>query len=347
LVLQTEYQNTSGNLPQQDFTYIETEVGQGFYTWIDYNENGLQELDEFEVAQFADEANFLRVALPNITYLPTQEARLQQNIQINFTKWSNQSGFKKILSHFYNQFNILTQNNKQKQGSLVNINPFDLDSPNVINMQFATRNSLIFNRGKSHYTSTYNYSNSRQRIVQSFDNQQNDLEMHQVLFQHRIKEHWELGFDGELSQNSSTSAVFSNRNYRISNESITPSITYFINKNHWIKTDYSYTKKDNEIGDLEALDQQQIGLHYNYTNDKQTNFSVQAKALKNQFTGNNFSAVGYQMLEGLQPDNNMTWNVLWSKKINSFLYLNLNYNGRANVFSRTIHNGNVQLRAQF
>ena len=53
------------------------------------------------------------------------------------------------------------------------------------------------------------------------------------------------------------------------------------------------------------------------------------------------------MLEGLQPDNNMTWSVLWSNKLNSFLYLNLNYNGRANAFSGTVHNGNIQLRANF
>lgn len=347
VVLQTDYQNTSGNIPQQDYTYVETETGQGFYAWNDYNGNGLQELDEFEIAQFADEANFLRVALPNISYLPTQEARLQQNIQINFAKWNNKKAFKKVLSHFYNQFNLLTQSNKKKQGNLVNINPFDIDSPNVLNRQFAVRNSFIFNRGKSHYTSTYNYNNSQQKIVQSFDNWQNNLERHQVLFQHRIKEHWELGFDGELSQNSSSSEVFSNRNYRIFHESVTPSLAYFISKNHWVKTSYSYAKKNNEIGDLEALDQQQLALDYNYTNDKQTSFSVQVKALKNQFSGNNFSAVGYQMLEGLQPDNNMTWNLLWSKKINSFLYLNLNYNGRANEFSRSIHNGNVQLRAQF
>ncbi len=347
VVWQTDYQNTSGNIPQHEYTYIETETGQGFYTWIDYNENGVQELDEFEVAQFADQANYLRIALPNITYLPTQEARLQQNIQINLSKWANKTGFKKMLSHWYNQVNILTQNNKQRQGSLVNINPFDIESSDVLNMQFNVRNSLVFNRGKSHYSTTYNYTSSRQKIVQSFGDQENDIEMHQLLFRHRIKENWQIGLTGELADNSSISELFSSRNYRIMEESVAPSIAYYFKKNHFIKSEYSYTTKTNQIGDLESLEQQQIALNYQYTNDKQTSFSVEIKALKNQFSGNNFSAIAYQMLEGLQPDNNVTWNVLWTHKINSFLFLNLNYNGRANDFSRTIHNGNVQLRANF
>jgi len=347
LVWQTDYQNTSGNIPQQDYTYIETEPGQGYYTWNDYNDNGLQELDEFEVAQFADEANFLRVALPNITYLPTQEAKLQQNIQLNFAKWRKEGGIKKGLSHFYNRLIVLAQNNKQKEGSLINLDPFDIEGSDILSMQLALRNSLVFNRGKSHYTTTYNYNNSRQKVIQTFGNQQNEIEMHQLLFQHKIQKNWELGLMGKFSQNSSTNEVFSNRNYRISDQSIAPSITYFINKSHWVKTEYGFSKKENEIGALESLEQHQLSFSYNFTNDKQMTLSAQVNALKNQFSGDNFSAVAYQMLEGLQPDNNMTWNLLWSHKINSFLYLNLNYNGRANALSRSIHNGNVQLRASF
>jgi hypothetical protein len=347
VTLQTDYKNTSGNIPRQDYTYIETDTGQGFYTWIDYNENGLQELDEFEVAQYADQANFLRIALPNINYIPTQEAALQQTIQINFSKWASQKGIKKMVSHWYNQLHILAQNNKKRTNNLLNINPFDLDGSNVLGMQYNLRNMLVFNRGKAHYTTSYLYTNSRQKIVQSFGSQNNDLEMHQILFQHKIKDNWQIGLTVEQAQNSTNNDSFINRNYIIDKQALTPNISYFFNKNHWIKAAYSVTSKNNQIGDLETLDQQQIGLNYQFSNKKQTTFSAEIKALKNEFTGNNYSAVGYQMLEGLQPGNNMTWNMLWSYKLNSYLFLNLNYNGRSNTFSRTIHNGNVQLRAQF
>jgi len=345
--LQTDYQNTSGNIPQQDYTYIETDVGQGFYTWIDYNENGLQELDEFEIAQYADQANFLRIALPNIKYIPTQEVRFQQTIQITPSKWANQNGIKKALSHWYNQLQILAQNNKTRTQNVLNLNPFDLDNPDLLGLQYNLRNSLVFNRGKAHYTTAYNFNHSRQKVAQSFGSQENELKLHQLQFQHKIKENWQLGLLAEQSKNSTNNESFSSRNYKIDALHIAPSLAYYFTKSHFFKSEYSLHAKNNQIGELETLKQQKISLTYNYSNNKQTTLSTEINILKNQFTGNNYSAVGYQMLEGLQPGNNMTWSILWSHKINTFLFLNLNYNARANTFSNTIHNGNVQLRAQF
>ena len=43
----SQYETSSGNVAQQDFIYVEVEPGQGFYTWIDYNNNGIQEFDDF------------------------------------------------------------------------------------------------------------------------------------------------------------------------------------------------------------------------------------------------------------------------------------------------------------
>jgi hypothetical protein len=53
------------------------------------------------------------------------------------------------------------------------------------------------------------------------------------------------------------------------------------------------------------------------------------------------------MLEGLQAGTNYTWNLLFNRKLNSFLNLNLNYLGRKSENSKIIHTGNIQLRAVF
>ena len=65
------YETNSGNLPQQEYTYVEVEPGMGNYKWIDINGNNIQELEEFELAQFQDEGLYIRVFLPNQIYLKT------------------------------------------------------------------------------------------------------------------------------------------------------------------------------------------------------------------------------------------------------------------------------------
>src|SRR5690606_5967142 len=67
--LNTTLESNNGVVPQQEFTYIKTDAGQGVYTWNDYNNNGIQELEEFEVAQFQDQAEYIRVLLPNQIFL--------------------------------------------------------------------------------------------------------------------------------------------------------------------------------------------------------------------------------------------------------------------------------------
>ncbi|MCB0469542.1 MAG: hypothetical protein KDC51_02710, partial [Flavobacteriaceae bacterium] len=84
----TVFETNSGSLPQQDFTYVEVEPGQGAYTWIDYNNNGIQELEEFELAQFQDQGNYVRVLLPNQVYIKTHQNRLSQTLTLNPQSWS-------------------------------------------------------------------------------------------------------------------------------------------------------------------------------------------------------------------------------------------------------------------
>ena len=68
---------------------------------------------------------------------------------------------------------------------------------------------------------------------------------------------------------------------------------------------------------------------------------------QNKFDGNEFSSVGFQMLEGLQTGQNLTWKLLLQKNITQFLDINFNYQGRKSEINQAIHTGNVQLRAYF
>ena len=79
---------------------------------------------------------------------------------------------------------------------------------------------------------------------------------------------------------------------------------------------------------------------------KKTSIRGNFSFINNDFTGNAFSIVGNQMLDGLKPGKNQVWSVILQQALNSFLQLNVNYEGR-NSGERTIHIGSVQVRASF
>tara|TARA_R110001583_G_scaffold27778_1_gene98975 strand:+ start:3367 stop:6759 length:3393 start_codon:yes stop_codon:yes gene_type:complete len=347
LTFNTVYQTLSGNLPQQDYTYIKTEPGQGFYTWIDYNENNIKELNEFEIAQFSDQAEYLRIILPTINYIATHQNKLTQTIAINPQQWNSKKGLKQLFSHFYNQTYILVDSKQKKLDNKFNLNPFDINNANLLDLNFNFNNSLYFNKGKKRFSTTYNYIKSRNKTTTTIDDLENKLQVHQLQFEHELGNFWLFNFNINSSKNTAKSFNYTNRNYNLYSYSIHPKLSYYYNKNTYFSFFYEQNNKENKLEGFETLTLQKLGVSINYANNSKSLLKTEVNIYNNNFEGSNNSPVAYQMLEGLQPGKNYTWNLLFQKKINSFLNLNLNYLGRKSETSQTVHTGTIQLKALF
>ena len=347
ITLGTSYETSSGNVAQQDFIYVEVEAGQGFYTWIDYNDNGIQEFDEFEVAEFQDQANFLRVPLPNLQFIATQSAKINQSITLNANQWSNKNGLKKVLSHFYNQFFLSSRNELERARNSFNLNPFNMSEDQQISVNFTIKNSLYFNRGLQNFSATYTYAKAENKQQYSIGSQDTDTNYQQIDFQHKVGKFWLIDLQGKLSENKLETENFNNRNYEIDVIAFQPKISYVLNNDNRFAAFYHMKNKENTLAEFEKLKQQKIGIEYFYTGKSTSQFNANFTTFFNDFSGNPNSPVGYQMLEGLQEGTNYTWTFLWNKKLNSFLNVNLNYKGRKSLNSKTIHTGTINLKAVF
>ncbi|MDY0780342.1 hypothetical protein [Tenacibaculum sp. IB213877] len=341
------FETSSGNIAQQEYVYIKVEPGQGYYTWIDYNNDGLQQFEEFEIAQFQDQADYLRVALPNIKFLPTQKAQWKQSVTLNPFQWKNSKGLKKTLSHFYNQTYWLIDNEQRREGNSFNLNPFDFDENKLLALSFNFRNSFYYNRNLQNYSWIYTYGKSQNKQQYTIGNQESNSFIHQLEFQHKLTKFWLFDLMGAASNNKLNTENFASRNYKLKAKEINPKLTFLYNKDHRFSVFYHFKEKENQLEDFEKLSQQKIGVEYFYISKKRNQISANFNMFLNDFIGNQNSPVGYQMLEGLQAGKNYTWNFLMNQKINSLLTLNLNYLGRKSETSKTIHTGMVQVKAVF
>ncbi len=346
--LNTVFETNSGTLPQQEFTYVEVDTGEGQYTWNDYNNNGVQELEEFELAQFPDEARFIRVLLPNQIFVPTHQNKFSQTLTINLKSWEQEDrAIKKFLSHFYNQTSYLIDRKIRREGESFDINPFNDNGEDELALNLSFRNTLFYNRGKQHYTTSYSYISSKSKNLLSIGLQENIQQSHQLNFNHKFAESWLLAVENQINTTQSISENFENRNYNIEGIVINPTLSYILNRNTRISVFYEFNDQSNTINDMEQLTQQELGTGFSYASEQKFSINGEFKYILNDFEGSTFSPVAYQMLEGLQPNTNITWQLLLQKKLTKFLDLNLTYNGRKSEEINAIHTGSVQLRAFF
>ncbi|MFM2213355.1 MAG: hypothetical protein RL427_618 [Bacteroidota bacterium] len=343
----TAYETTSGTIAQQEFTYLEVQPGQGVYTWVDYNSNGIQELQEFEVAPFPDQAKYVRVFLPNQLFVKTHQNKFSQSLILNLAKWQNEQGFRKVLSHFYNQTSYLVERKVQRNGANFDLNPFAGSETDLLGLNTSFRNSLFYNRGKQKHSITYMYTQNRVKSLLSIGSQESKNYSHQLQYAHLVQKTWLFSLESKTVFTALSSENYSSKNYEVNAYQINPKISYLFNRNASWDVFYEYQNKENRLIGAEQLLQHRFGTSFSFASEKKLTMNGEFSLYQNKFTGDAQSPVAFQMLEGLQPGKNMTWRLLIQKNLTEFLDININYQGRKTETSQTIHTGNVQLRAYF
>ncbi|MCG9794064.1 hypothetical protein [Flavobacterium algicola] len=341
------YETNSGSLSQQEYTFVEVDAGLGVYMWNDYNNDGIQELQEFEIAPYIDQAKYIQVYLPNLLFIKTHQTKFSQSLIINPSQWQNKSNLLKLASHFYNQTNFLINRKTRNNGDNFELNPFANSSEDVLGLSSNFSNSLFYNRGKQNHSVTYTYLGNKSKNLLSNGTQETENNSHQLQYAHLYHKSWLFSFFTRSINTSVNSENYPLKNYEVTGYQLAPKISYLFSKNTSWDIFYELQNKENQIGNLETLVQNRFGTSVSYSGKKNFTMNGEVSFYENNYTGNEFSSVGFQMLEGLQTGQNIVWKLLLQKNITQFLDINLNYLGRKSETTSMVHTGNVQLRAYF
>ena len=346
------YETGYGLENKREYYYIEVAPGQGQYSWIDYNADNVKQLNEFEVAQFSDQARYIRIFTPTNVYVKVLQNQLSANANIrpaNLLR-DKKSGMAKFVSRWALQTAYRTDNRTTDNGDLYYFNPFlDINDSLMIANNNNLRQSVFFNQSSAVFGGDYTYINNAAKQLLN-----NGIET-RLLETHELK--WRLNFAKWFTFASATSrgikgnrsALFSARNYLIHTLETEQKISYQPGTIFRISVLYKYGEKANTFGDgSQKAFSNTLGAEIKYNQTEKGSFNARFDMVQLQYNDTESSAIAFEMLNGLSRGTNYTWEALYQRNINSNLQMSIGYNGRktANA-ANIIHLGNATIRAYF
>ena len=367
---------SSGLEARKEFSYIEVPTGQGVYAWIDYNDNGQQELDEFEIAQFTDQATFIKIFTPSDDYVKIFTNQFNQSLflspaslfgnkkksakddddelkkkkEISQKALERRKKAQKFAGRFQNQLAYRIERKTAELPILERFNPLPIEiaDSSLISMSSNFRNTLYFNRSNPKFGADIGYQDIRGRnlLVNGFDARENSFYLLTLRF--NLSKQWMLTSKYSEGIKRNESEVFSSRNYRFQFEEYEPKLSFQPSTSLRASILFNYREKSNAAdfgGELAVV--RKTGFEFKY------NFIGTGSLLANlnyvliTYNGSGNDALSFEMLEGLQSGSNITWSALFQRTLANNLQLNLQYNGRKTETGPYIHAGGVQLRAFF
>lgn len=340
--LQAFYELGNGQEAQREFQYLKVTDGQGVYKWTDYNGDGVQQLDEFEIAEYSDLAQYIRVYTNSVRYIASNKNKIQLALFVNPSIVFNSEN--KFLKRWNFNISLNSQNSFYKKDKVLVLNPFEKSADQILKNQNILASVQFSPTEKSGWNGNYRFISNDNLINANFSNEEREQVSHFLNVGYWFNKEFRVDWENSVHDIQNSSQLFATRDYRLNNFETKPKATYKF-------TDAIQAELSSAFRQKQRIDGEEFLKAFDITGTiqwdrKKTSIRGNFSFINNNFNGNNFSIVGNQMLDGLKPGKNQVWSVFIQQAINSFLQLNLNYEGR-NSGDRTIHIGSMQVKASF
>jgi len=342
------YELGTGQEQKKEYTFVEVEPGLGIFTWNDYNSNGIQELNEFEIAVFTDEANFIQVYVPTDEYIRSNSTNFNYSIAVNpKVVWFNKKGLEGFIGKFSAQSSLQLDRKSIDDKTFEAYNPFaNIDDSLLVSSNVYFLNTLFFNRSSPVFGIDVSYLENYSRQVITIGPESRGKNEYKIAARYKLINPVTVNLNYINGRKSFVSAAFTDKNYTLPYTSIEPKINFIKNPVLKVSAAYKYLESNNAEG-LETLKNHEFSTDLRYNVVSKSTISSKVSYILVQFNGEEDSPVGYAMLEGLQNGNNILWDVNFDRKLSQVLQLTISYEGRKTGDAPVTHIGRLQMRAIF
>ena len=355
LVGSSLYEIGSGQEQKVEYQYIKVNKGEGQYVWRNRNNDTIPQLDEFEIAPFPDQAEYVRVSLFTNQFIRTNNVSFAQSLRFEPKRlWAKDSArFRTFLKRFSTASNLQisrkVKNGENTEG-VTQWNPFELRVPDValVGLNLTTRNSLYFNRNSTVWDFEIGQISNRNRIVlvTGFEERGRG----EFYFRNRLQlsRHFTLLNYVSKGNQLNRSEAFKTRDYDIEQWKIEPQLNWQLGDNFRLAFQYKYRNGFNRLKDNgETIRTNDISTEATLNRSVNGQFRGRFGLVKIDYVGTKNTPIEFALLEGLQNGRNFVWGLTFDQSLSKSVSLSLSYDGRKAGESGIVHVGRAQVRATF
>lgn len=351
-VLNAFYEAGSGQELKRIYSFLEVAPGTGVYAYAgDFNNNGVKDLDEFEVSAFPDQANYIKIFLPSNEYIRTRTNQFNEVLTISPAAWfQRKTPFHRFISRFSNITSYRVDNKTLEEDLLKALNPFEADIARdiLVTTGDAFRNTFSFNRNNAIVAADLSYINNRSKSILTNGFESRTLNSTGGNIRYNITKVYGITLNGDAGYKSSRSEFFSSRDYRLWFYTIEPKFSFQPKISFRAVAGYKYAVKENVLGETGELSEQHtVGIELKYSNVKQGIITAKVNLIDIGYNASENTPLAYEVLEGLRTGTNYTWGAGIQRTLSNSIQISLNYEGRKPEGTNAIHTGSVQARAFF
>ncbi|MBL4656037.1 MAG: hypothetical protein JKY33_09475 [Bacteroidia bacterium] len=352
LRLRTYYELGTGQEQKRLITFERVIDGRGVFIYTgDANENGFNDVEEYEIARAGEPGDYIRIIIPTNEYIESFTNKFSQSLYLKpAALWRGQTGIKKFISRFSDQAILKIDRKTQDTDPAVQYNPLILNvsDTSLLSLNSIIRNSIFFNRSNPKWGFDFNFNDSRNKILLLSGFNSRSLNEYSLRIRWNLSKVVNLNLSLKDGDKVLTSEISPTKNYIIQSQKVSPQISIQPNTKYRITLFYDWWAKSNivSLGGEKSLSQE-IGSEFRFAKLKKGNLNGKISYIGINYTGDENSPRYFEMLDGLKAGNNITWQISFQKHLNDNMQLSINYNGRKSEDINMIHTGSVQVRAMF
>ncbi len=337
------YEIGNGQEPKTEYKYIKVQKGEGNYTWVD-NGNGIEEINEFELAPFADQGEYIRLLAFNNEFIRTRALGLQQSLNVDLKQLKQDGWISKIAALSTYQLNRKIREDRDSPYW----DPFyqQYADTSILSFSSTWRNILYWNRSSTVYDIQLGHVRQQNQVLQTSGYELREVQDLSLRWRISLRKKMDIVLNARKGIRGNRSQFFNDRNYELSQFEAGPELNVILKDKFRLTGLYQLLLQENSSG-AEQFTSHKLSIESVWRRNSNSDIRAQVSMVQIDYASLGNTPIDFAILQGLQNGSNLLWSLQFNTRLNESLILTMQYNGRNTGEAKTIHTGSAQVRANF